>query len=126
MIYVTFALKRLPALTRAQFQDYWFNTHAPLVRSVSAALHIRSYEQWHSLPADRSDVQRQVRGTAEDFDGMAVLGWHDFDDMAAPFQNEAGRAAAKRLLEDERSFIDHGRSAIWLSERVSIIPQSSA
>ncbi len=33
MIKLTFCLTRLPNLTLAEFQDYWWNKHAPLVKS---------------------------------------------------------------------------------------------
>ena len=51
MIKLTFALVRLPHLSREQFQDYWLNTHGPLVASVRETLRIRRYVQLHSLPA---------------------------------------------------------------------------
>ena len=34
MIKLTYALVRLPHLSREAFQTYWFETHAPLVASV--------------------------------------------------------------------------------------------
>ena len=49
MLRVTFCLKRLPGMTRAQFQDYWRNSHAPLVKEHAEALGIRKYVQSHSL-----------------------------------------------------------------------------
>ncbi|MGH6955116.1 MAG: EthD domain-containing protein, partial [Caulobacteraceae bacterium] len=55
MIKLTFALVRLPSLSREAFQRYWFETHAPLVASVKDALRIRRYVQLHSLPADVSE-----------------------------------------------------------------------
>src|SRR5208283_4952007 len=55
MIKLTFALTRLPHLTREAFQTYWLETHAPLVASVKEALRIRRYVQLHSLPAEVSE-----------------------------------------------------------------------
>ena len=43
MIKLTFCLTRLPGFTREAFQDYWINTHAPLVASVKDTLRIRRY-----------------------------------------------------------------------------------
>jgi hypothetical protein len=62
MIKLTFCLHRLPHLTRAEFQDYWFNNHAPLVASVRDALKIRRYVQLHSLPDAEDASFAAVRG----------------------------------------------------------------
>ena len=116
MIKLTFALTRLPHLSREQFQDYWFNTHAPLVASVREALRIRRYVQLHSLPAEVSASLRDARGGPEGFDGVAQLWWDSFEDMAG---DEAARAAGALLLEDEKRFIDLPRSPLWWgTERV--------
>ncbi|HEY1752701.1 MAG TPA: EthD domain-containing protein [Caulobacteraceae bacterium] len=114
MIKLTFALVRLPHLTREAFQAYWFETHAPLVASVKDVLRIRRYVQLHSLPADVSDSLRGARGGPEGFDGVAQLWWDSFETMAAndPAAAEAGRL----LLEDERKFIDLAKSPLWWGE----------
>ena len=69
MIKLTFCLVRLPHLTREAFQDYWLNTHSPLVRSLAEALRIRRYVQLHSAdPAISADI-RASRGAPDQFDG---------------------------------------------------------
>jgi uncharacterized protein (TIGR02118 family) len=119
MIKLSFALKRRPELTRGAFQAYWFDTHAPLVASVREALRIRRYVQSHSLPPEASRALRDSRGGPEDFDGLAELWWDSLDDMAGALGAPEGQAAAARLLEDERRFIDLPRSPLWWShERV--------
>ena len=45
MIKLSFCLHRLPNLSREAFQQYWFDVHAPLVRSVAGVLNIRLLEQ---------------------------------------------------------------------------------
>ena len=115
MIKLTFALVRRPEFTRESFQDYWFNTHAPLVASVRDVLHIRRYVQMHSLPPEISDSLRKVRGGPEGYDGVAQLWWDSFEDMAGP-GDEAAQAAGRLLLEDERRFIDLSRSPLWWGE----------
>jgi uncharacterized protein (TIGR02118 family) len=114
MIKLTFALVRLPHLSREAFQHYWFETHAPLVASVKDVLRIRRYVQLHSLPAEASEPLRRARGGPEGFDGVAQLWWDSFEDMARddPAAAEAGRL----LLEDERRFIDLSRSPLWWGE----------
>ena len=112
MIKLTFVLTRLPHLSREAFQDYWLNTHAPLVASVREPLRIRRYVQLHSLPADVSASLRQSRGGPEGYDGVAQLSWDSFEDMAGA-GDEAAREAGRLLLEDERRFVDLSRSPLW-------------
>jgi uncharacterized protein (TIGR02118 family) len=115
MIKLTFCLRRLPSLSRADFQKYWFETHAPLVASVKDALHVRRYVQLHSLPAETSAGLRTVRAGPEGYDGVAQLWWDSFEEMAQ--RNDAKAAEAGRLLlEDERKFIDLPNSPLWWGE----------
>jgi uncharacterized protein (TIGR02118 family) len=121
MIKLTFALVRLPDFTRESFQAYWFDHHAPLVRSVSETLRIRRYVQIHSLPEAASAALRGSRGGPADFDGVAELWWDSAEDALprtpSPAMVEAGRA----LLEDERKFIDLARSPLWWGEERVIV-----
>ncbi len=116
MIKLTFALMRLPQLSREAFQAYWFERHAPLVASVREALKIRRYVQLHSLPeADSADL-RAVRGGPEGFDGVAQLWWDSLEAMASLAADPAAAEAGRLLLEDERKFIDLSRSPLWWGE----------
>ena len=119
MIKLTYALVRLPSLSRADFQKYWFETHAPLVASERGALRIRRYVQLHSLPADVSESIRQSRHGPEGFDGVAQLWWDSFEDMATS-DPAAAAEAGRLLLEDERKFIDLEKSPLWWGEEKEI------
>lgn len=116
MIKLTFALVRRPELSREQFQAYWFDHHAPLVASVREVLRIRRYVQSHSLPDDISEPIRASRGAPPPYDGVAQLWWDSLDDMAASAGDPAAAEAGRRLLEDERKFIDLSRSPLWWGE----------
>ena len=120
MIKLTFALVRLPNLTRTAFQAYWRDHHAPLVASVREVLRIRRYVQLHSLPDDMSADIRGARGGPEGFDGVAQLWWDSLDDMAATAIDPAAVIAGKRLLTDERKFIDLARSPLWWGEEIVV------
>jgi uncharacterized protein (TIGR02118 family) len=113
MIKLTFCLVRLPHLTREAFQQYWLETHGPLVASVKDALRIRRYVQLHSLPADVSENLKAARQGPDGFDGVAQLWWDSFEDMA---NNPAAAEAGRLLLEDERKFIDLRKSPLWWGE----------
>ena len=62
MIKLSFCLRRLPQLSREEFQRYWFDTHGPLVRKHAEALRIRRYVQTHTLLGDAADTLRATRG----------------------------------------------------------------
>ena len=121
MIKLTFCLVRISTLTREAFQDYWFNKHAPLVRSHQTVLGIRRYVQLHSLdPAVSADI-RASRGGPEQYDGVAQLWWDSFDDLAHRLVRPEAVEAGRQLLEDERKFIDLPRSPLWWGEEKVII-----
>lgn len=121
MIKLTFCLTRRPEFTRETFQDYWFNTHAPLVASVRDVLRIRRYVQLHSFPLDVSADTRASRGGPEGYDGVAELWWDSFEDMAGPSADPAAREAGRLLLEDEKRFIDLAKSPLWWGHEREII-----
>lgn len=121
MIKLTFCLTRQPGFTRQAFQDYWLNTHAPLVASVKDVLRIRRYVQTHSFPLEVSADTRASRGGPEGYDGVAELWWDSFEDMAVTGSDPAAREAGRLLLEDEKRFIDLSRSPLWWGEEREII-----
>ena len=117
MIKLTFCLKRLPGLSREEFQDYWRETHAPLVQRHARVLGIARYVQNHSLPEGAAAALAQARGSAgQDYDGVAELWWDSRESVAAPGLTAEGRAAGQELLEDEARFIDLPNSPIFLVE----------
>jgi uncharacterized protein (TIGR02118 family) len=121
VIKLVFPLRRLPSLTRDEFQRYWFDVHAPLVRSRAEVLGIRRYVQVHTLPDAVNAAVRASRGAPEDYDGVAELWYDSLEALGAAVATEEGRAASRELLEDERNFIDHAASPIWFAEERPVI-----
>jgi uncharacterized protein (TIGR02118 family) len=115
MIKLVFCLRRLPHLSRAEFQRYWRETHAPLVQQHRAALRIHRYVQLHTAESPANALLRASRSGPEEFDGIAELWWKSEADLAEGTATEAGRQAGAALLEDERKFIDLPRSPLWLA-----------
>ncbi len=114
MVKLVFPLRRLPTLSREEFQRYWHETHGPLVRRHAGALRIRRYVQVHTLDDPINAVLRESRGTEEAYDGVAELWWESREDMEQALASPAAQQAAGELLEDERRFIDLARSALWV------------
>lgn len=121
MIKLSYALRRRPDLSREEFQRYWREEHAPLVRRKAEALRIRRYVQLHTRPTPVDEALREQRGHDEPYDGVAELWWDSLEDLTEGFGTEEGEAAATELLEDERRFIDLVRSPIWLGEENVVV-----
>jgi hypothetical protein len=62
MVKLVFCARRLPHLSRAEFQKYWHENHGPLVKKYAAALGIRRYVQVHTL--DHPIRRRSARAAA--------------------------------------------------------------
>lgn len=114
MAHLLFCLRRLPHLSRAEFQAYWRAVHGPLVRAQAEALGLAHYVQSHALPEEKLGQLAQERGAPPSFDGVAQLWWEER--VLTPTQKEAARQANALLLEDERRFIDLAASPIFLVE----------
>jgi uncharacterized protein (TIGR02118 family) len=121
MLKLTFCLRRLPHLSREEFQRYWLEKHGPLVRSFAPALHIRRYVQMHTTATPYNAALQQSRGGPDEYDGVAELWWDSLEDLAAAVATEAGRSAGLALLEDERTFIDLARSPLFVGEEHVVV-----
>jgi EthD domain len=114
MVKLVFCCRRRAELTTEEFQAYWRNSHADLVRSVRAAIPTMTrYVQNHTVFGPLTDGVRDSRGTGEPYDGVAEI-WVDFEATAE--DPEAMAAAMQRLLDDELTFVDMPRSSVFLAE----------
>lgn len=113
MIKLTFCLRRLPNLSREDFQRYWREQHAPLVARHAATLGIVRYEQVHAGFDAMSEAIRASRGAPEPYDGIAEIWFESEEAMQAAGRNTGVSDAARELLEDERKFIDLANSPLW-------------
>lgn len=121
MIKLVFCARRLPHLSRDAFQRYWRETHGPLVRKHAETLRIRRYVQVHTLDHPVNETLREGRGAPEAYDGVAELWWDSLDDLLAGVSSPDGRQAGLELYDDEKRFIDHGSSPLWLAAEQPII-----
>jgi hypothetical protein len=79
---LVFCCRRRAELTTEQFQTYWRNSHADLVRSVRAAIPTMTrYVQNHTVFGTLTVGVRDSRGAGEPYDGVAEI-WIDFDATA--------------------------------------------
>jgi hypothetical protein len=114
VVKLVFCCRRRAELTTDEFQTYWLNNHAGLVRSVRAAIPTMTrYVQNHTAFGPLTDGVRESRGAAEPYDGVAEI-WIDFD--ATTEDPEAITTAMQRLLDDELTFVDMTRSSVFIAE----------
>ncbi len=115
MIRLTYVLRRLPTLSRQEFQRYWRDTHGPLVAKHATTLACRKYVQFHTLEDPLNTTFAESRGLMEPYDGMAALWWNTKEELLQALSTPAGQHAAEELLEDEHHFIDCARSSMWFA-----------
>lgn len=115
MVHLIFCLRRLPHLSREEFQRYWRERHAPLVQRHASALGIERYVQAHTINPAVSQGIAASRNAPDPFDGVAEL-WFDLDALTARLPTPEAMQAGVALLEDERRFIDLPNSPIFLAE----------
>jgi len=101
---LVFLLRRQPHLTREQFQQYWWDSHRPLVAARAEVLGIRRYQQVHAR-------QELDETGLVPYDGVAEL-WLDGPPPTGTRDEIA--TAGRELLDDERTFIDLANSPIFL------------
>ncbi len=89
--------------------------------SVAESLGIRRYVQTHTLDSPLNDLLATTRQAPECFDGVAELWFDSADSIAEGASTPEGAAAAEMLLQDERRFIDHARSPLFLAEEHPVI-----
>ena len=122
MIKLVFCLRRLPQLSREEFQTYWRDRHAPLVGRHAATLGLRRYVQTHTRDDPRLAAVADQRGSAGSaFDGVAELWWDDIESLLEAMSTDAGQAAGRELLEDEARFIDLPNSPIFFAEEFEVV-----
>jgi uncharacterized protein (TIGR02118 family) len=121
MIKLMFCLRRRDDFSREEFQRYWLEQHAALVRSHAEALGIRRYVQVHSIDDGISLAIAGARNSPEPYDGVAELWFDDLEAIVAAGSTDAGQAASAALLADERTFLDLERSPLFLAEEHVIV-----
>jgi uncharacterized protein (TIGR02118 family) len=125
MLKVMYCVRRRPELTREEFDRYWIEHHAPLVRAHGDLLGMKRYIQ--TVPLADSEAQRRLQASrgAEvvDWDGCAELWYDDMETHLAVRKTPEGARAVQRLIEDERRFIDLGRAQLWYGIERPIISE---
>ncbi len=107
MVKIVYCITRKPELSEQEFRRYWRDVHGPIAARIPG---VRRYVQSHTI-----DRAGEIR--APDFDGVAELWFDDFDALLAAM----GSSEVQAAIEDERNFIDHSRTAFFVTEEHVIV-----
>ena len=121
MVKLVFCLRRRTDISEMEFHRYWREEHGPLVARHAPALGIRRYVQLHTLSGPLNTMLAATREAPEAFDGVAELWFDDADALTTSAASDEGLAAAAELARDEKRFIDHARSPLFVAEEWAVI-----
>ena len=108
-----FPLRAVVGQSMEEAQLYWRTSHGPLIRSHAGANGMLRYQQVHRFESEIEAALRASRGTVvEPYLGHAEVWFDRGAGRRGPEAAEAGRQA----IEDERKFIDFGRSCMWIGK----------
>ena len=106
IIKLVYCITRRQGMALDEFSRYWFEVHGPIGRRIPG---LRRLVQSHPVthPSDMAPPA---------FDGMAELWFDDVAALQAARQSHEWRASTA----DESNFIDHTRTASFLTEEREI------
>jgi uncharacterized protein (TIGR02118 family) len=116
MIKLVYIVKRLPDMTPGDFYKCWLDDHAPLVKEVAEDIRAVRYIQSHTLDTPINQQLADSRGMPPPYDGITEVWWNSMDDLVEGMSSPEGKVAHKRLLEDEKDFIDFENSYVFITE----------
>ncbi len=124
MIKLSWLMRRLPHLSRAEFQEYWREKHTQAVpHEAIPALGIKRYIQVHTLDTSARELVIGPReGLVEPFDGIAELWVESTEALERDWTSDATQGYLRAFIEDERNFIDWSRSTILVSTEIVVMP----
>ena len=120
MIKLVYCIRKRADVPADKFHRYWHEQHGPLVKSVAKAIRARKYIQSHTMETELNALFVQSRGLAPAYDGITEVWWDSLDALQAGMETEEGREAHRRLLEDEKTFIDFSQSRVFMTEEKPI------
>lgn len=117
---LVYARRRREGISVEEFHRYWLDVHAPKVIKVAEAIRARRYVQSHTVDTPLNQAFLDSRGLSPWYDGITEVWWDSLDDLQGAASSPEGAETFEMLLEDEYEFIDHPRSAIFMTEEHEI------
>jgi len=124
MIKISFCMRRLPHLSREEFQTYWRDKHPMAVPpDAIPTLGVKRYIQVHTLDTDLRDLVVGPRTGLEDpLDGVAELWVESLEALERDWSTDRAKEILQAFFADEQNFIDWSRSTILVSEELVVMP----
>ncbi len=116
----TYLLARRADLSVEACHRTWLTDHGPLVASFARELRMARYVQSHTIAPEANRGFVAARGLSEPLDGITEVWMRSMDDADAGGSTEAGRRAGAALVEDERRFVEMGRSRCFFTREHEI------
>jgi uncharacterized protein (TIGR02118 family) len=122
MLKITYCMRRLPHLSREEFQTYYRRKHTRVLSQEDAAkLQMRRYVQLHALEEETCHALDMDRGGEPSFDALAEIWLDDYEAWEQHWNSEEGHAVLRQLMDDENNFIDWSRSVMTCSRELVLI-----
>ncbi len=123
MVKLVFLAYRKEGMSAEEFQDYWENQHAPLVKSLADSVGIRRYVQTYAIDTPLNVAFSEARGMEFETppDGIAEAWWDSLEALEEAFAGPDGEKAGATLVEDESKFLDFSRCSAYLSGEREIV-----
>ncbi len=120
MVKISYLMRRLPHLSREEFQTYWRDKHPRAVdESAFGLLGIRRYIQVHTLDTSARDAVIGPRsGLVDEFDGVAEIWVDSTEAIQRDWSTQEAAHILRAFFEDEQNFIDWSRSTITVSKEI--------
>ena len=120
MIKFIMCCTRHPSMSRAEFQDYWLNRHAPLFQKFADTYRAKKYIQCHTLDTPLNENLQESRGMRDAYDGVAEVWFESEQDLVEAMSSPEGQQVSEILLQDESNFLDHSKSTAFIAQEHSV------
>jgi hypothetical protein len=98
--------------------ETWLTDHGPLVASFARASSMARYVQSHTIAPEVNRSLASARGLADPLDGITEVWFRSMDDLGGGGGEAPGDGGP--LAEDERRFVDMGRSRCFFTREHEI------
>lgn len=112
---VTYLLSRRDGMSQEDCHRTWLQDHGPLVASFADVLLMKKYVQSHTTSAEANARSQASRGYLPPLDGITEVWVDSLADLERSGATEAAQKAGMALVEDERRFVEMGKSRCFLT-----------
>ena len=109
----TYLLTKRDDLTLAACHETWLKDHGPFVRGFADVSNLAKYIQSHTVAPEINASIVEDRGFAAALDGITEV-W--IADPSASHDSDEARKASEALVEDERRFVEMGKSRCFMTK----------